>query len=106
MVSSETFAKLDDWMFHRAMRYAKHMHPNKSMEWRKNRYWGRLNKDREDRWVFGDKHSGRYLLKFCWFKIVRHALVRGTVLPRRPGSTGLLVGKAEGECPAPVRRVT
>jgi RNA-directed DNA polymerase len=60
VVSSRTFNKLDAWMYHRARRYAKHTHPKKSWEWRRNRYWGRWNKEREDDWVFGDKHSGKY----------------------------------------------
>jgi RNA-directed DNA polymerase len=84
VVSSRTFNKLDAWMYHRARRYAKHTHPKKSWEWRRNRYWGRWNKEREDDWVFGDKHSGRYLLKFSWFKIERHILVRGTSSPDDP----------------------
>jgi RNA-directed DNA polymerase len=77
VVSSKVFERMDTWMFHRAKRYAKHTHPEKPWKWRKNRYWGRLNKEREDNWVFGDKRSGAYLLKFSWFKIVRHQLVRG-----------------------------
>ncbi|HKB37729.1 MAG TPA: HNH endonuclease signature motif containing protein, partial [Gemmataceae bacterium] len=39
---------------------------------------------RKDRGVFGDKLSGRYLLKFSWFGIVRHRLVRGTASPDDP----------------------
>ena len=62
-------------------RYIKHMHPRKSVAWRHKRYWGRLSPDRNDNWVFGDKRSGRRLLKFRWFKIVRHTLVRGTASP-------------------------
>jgi RNA-directed DNA polymerase len=84
VVSSRTFNKLDAWMYHRARRYAKHTHPKKSWEWRRKRYWGRWNKEREDDWVFGDKHSGRYLLKFSWFKIERHELVRGRSSPDDP----------------------
>ncbi len=34
--------------------------------------------------VFGDKHSGKYLLKFSWFKIERHELVRGRSSPDDP----------------------
>jgi len=83
VVSSRTFNKLDAWMYQRARRYAKHTHPEKSWEWRRNRYWGRWNKERDDR-VFGDKHSGKYLLKFSWFKIERHILVRGTSSPDDP----------------------
>jgi RNA-directed DNA polymerase len=34
--------------------------------------------------VFGDKHTGKHLLKFSWFKISRHELVRGTSSPDDP----------------------
>jgi RNA-directed DNA polymerase len=34
--------------------------------------------------VFGDKRTGRYLLKFRWFKIERHVLVQGTASPDDP----------------------
>jgi len=34
--------------------------------------------------VFGDKQTGAYLLKFRWFKIERHTLVRGTASPDDP----------------------
>jgi RNA-directed DNA polymerase len=81
VVAAETFRKLDDWMFHRAVRYAKYAHPTKSWAWLRQRYWGELNKEQKDCWVFGDKHTGRYLLKFSWFSIVRHRLVRGTASP-------------------------
>jgi RNA-directed DNA polymerase len=75
---------MDHWMHLRAMRYVKHRHPTKPKKWRLQRYWGKLNKERNDRWVFGDKHAGGYLLKFSWFKIVRHHLVRGTASPDDP----------------------
>jgi RNA-directed DNA polymerase len=88
VVSSQAFRKLDDWMFRRAYRYAKHTHPEKSWGWRRKRYWGPWNKERDDRWVFGDKRTGRYLLKFSWFKIERHELVRGTSSPDDPDLRG------------------
>jgi RNA-directed DNA polymerase len=84
VIASKTFNKLDAWMFRRALSYAKHSHPNKSWRWRRERYWGRWNKERDDHWVFGDKHTGKYLLKFSWFKIERHELVRGTSSPDDP----------------------
>jgi len=84
VVSSRTFNKLDEWMYRRARRYAKHTHPEKSWGWRSKRYWGQWNKERDDHWVFGDKRSGKYLLKFSWFKIERHILVRGTSSPDDP----------------------
>jgi RNA-directed DNA polymerase len=84
VAASEVFSKLDNWMHRRAVRYAKRMHPRKSREWRHARYWGKLNLKRNDRWVFGDKHTGQYLLKFRWFGIVRHELVRGRASPDDP----------------------
>jgi len=80
-VASETFRSLDKWMFHRAIKYAKRAHSNKPWYWRKNRYFGRLNLEREDNWVFGDKRTGGYLMKFSWFPIERHALVDGYASP-------------------------
>jgi RNA-directed DNA polymerase len=81
VVASKTFRQLDRWMFRRAKRYARSTHPKKSWRWCINRYWGKWNKAKKDNWVFGDKHNGRYLLKFRWFKIVRHLLVRGRSSP-------------------------
>lgn len=84
VVSSQIFNKLDRWMFVRENRYAKRMHPKKSQSWRRSKYWGRLNKDTNDNWVFGDKRTGQYLLKFSDFKIRRHAMVKGEASPDDP----------------------
>ncbi|WP_201365247.1 group II intron reverse transcriptase [Dictyobacter formicarum] len=84
VVASAIFHKLDSWMFYRADRYAKWQHPTKSKHWRHQKYWGRLNLDRSDRWVFGEKATGGYLLKFGWFPIERHVLVKGTASPDDP----------------------
>ncbi|HSF76203.1 MAG TPA: group II intron reverse transcriptase/maturase [Microcoleus sp.] len=83
-VSCEIFHSLDRWMFHRAVRYVKHTHPKKPRYWRQSRYWGRLNLERSDRWVFGDKTTGMHLLKFSWFRIERHILVKGRSSPDDP----------------------
>lgn len=83
-VSSEAFNKLDHWMFQREDRYAKRMHPKKPDDWRKKRYWGKLNLKREDKWVFGDKHSGNHLTKFSWSEIERHILIKGRSSPDDP----------------------
>ncbi len=83
-VAKEIFHKLDRWMYHRTVRYARHMHPTKSEGWRHHRYWGRLNVDRLDNWVFGDKQTGALLLKFSWFPIERHVLVKRRSSPDDP----------------------
>lgn len=83
-VSKETFSKIDFWMFIRAHRWVKRTHPNKSDKWRESTYWGRMNLDRNDRWVFGDKQTGAYLNKFAWFPIERHILVKLKASPDDP----------------------
>jgi len=83
-VAKAIFNKLDAWMFHRELRYASRTHPNKPWHWNQKRYWGRLNLARKDDWVFGDKPTGGFLLKFAWFDIRRHALVPGTYSPDDP----------------------
>lgn len=62
----------------------KYSHPRKPDRWREAKYWGRLNLDRHDNWVFGDKQTGRYLLKFSWFPIQRHTLVELYASPDDP----------------------
>lgn len=83
-VNSEAFAGLDHYMFQRERRYVNRMHPKKSKDWRKKRYWGKLNLDRDDRWVFGDKHSGTHLLKFGWFKHQKHVGIKFKASPDDP----------------------
>ena len=82
--AKETFHKLDDWMFYKEVKHIKRTHPRKSKKWQQRHYWGRLNLERQDHWVFGDKHTGQYLLKYAWFPIERHILVRGTASPDDP----------------------
>ncbi|MEM9804619.1 MAG: group II intron reverse transcriptase/maturase [Cyanobacteria bacterium P01_D01_bin.56] len=83
-VASRTFSRLEDWMFQRQRRYAQRRHPNKGPQWWYDKYWGRLNLDRYDNWVFGDKDSGSHLVKFTWFPIERHVMVKSRASPDDP----------------------
>ena len=83
-VSSVAFSKLDNYLFKRQVRFVKRTHPKKNKKWTQNKYWGRLNFRRKDNWVFGDKESGNYMLKFSWTKIERHALVSKRASPDDP----------------------
>jgi RNA-directed DNA polymerase len=83
-VAKEIFSNLDRWMFYKADHYTRRMHPKKPKDWRHRKYWGRLKLDRLDPWVFGDKQTGAYLLKFSWFPIERHTLVKGMSSPDDP----------------------
>lgn len=85
VVSKEIFTSLDDYMWKLTYKWAKYTHPNKPKPWITNRYFGKFNPDRQNRWVFGDRDSGAHLPKFAWTKIVRHYMVPGTASPDDPG---------------------
>lgn len=87
VVSNEVFNSLDFHMWTLTYKWAKHEHANKSRDWIVHRYFGLFNPRRQDRWVFGDRGSGRYLTKFAWTKIVRHQLVKLGASPDDPTLT-------------------
>lgn len=87
VVSSRTFGKLDAYVWWLTWRWAKRSHPNKSGYWIKARYFDRFNKFRNDRWVFGDRDTGAYLVKFSWTPIVRHVMVKSGASMDDPGLT-------------------
>src|SRR5262245_8998219 len=84
VVSKDTFNKLDHWMFRRCVRHVRHKHPNKPWKWAVAKYWGQMKEGDNNRWVFGDKQTGIYLLLFNWTPIVRHILVQGAASPDDP----------------------
>jgi RNA-directed DNA polymerase len=106
VVSSEAFAALDDYMWRLTYKWAKHSHPNKSRHWFVNRYFGMFNKSRQDQWVFGDRDSGAYLLKFAWTRIVRHQLVKGRSSPDDPTLAQYWADRRRKGRPPPVDRTT
>jgi RNA-directed DNA polymerase len=83
-VSSHTFSALDTHVWRLTYRWAVRTHPNKPKTWVVNRHFGKFHPARQDHWTFGDRHSGRYLQKFSWTKIVRHQLVPGRASPDDP----------------------
>jgi RNA-directed DNA polymerase len=118
-VSNDIFNSLDFYVWKLAYKWAKHEHTNKSRDWIVHRYFGAFNPRRGDRWVFGDRASGRFLTKFAWTKIVRHQLVklgaspddpslgeywarrrRKTVIPLIDKTDWHLLGRQNGTCPA------
>jgi RNA-directed DNA polymerase len=116
VVSKKTFSSLDDYMWALTYKWAVHSHANKPKRWVAARYFGKFNKFRNDRWVFGDAASGAHLAKFAWTDIVRHIMVKGGASPDDPtlaeywadrrrkikpavdGYTLRLLTKQEGRC--------
>jgi len=81
------FDALDDHMWKLTYKWAAWTHPHKGKRQVVRRYFGRFVPSRRDRWVFGDRDSGAYLLKFSWTKITRHTLVKGWASPDDPALT-------------------
>ncbi|MBV6703489.1 group II intron reverse transcriptase/maturase [Kitasatospora aureofaciens] len=106
VVSSEVFASLDDYMWKLAYKWATRAHPNKSRHWVTARYFGRFNKSRQDQWVFGDRHSGAYLLKFAWTSILRHQMVQNGASPDDPALTEYWADRRRRSAPSLVNRAT
>ena len=84
VVSSKVFHSLDAYMWRLTFKWARWQHRNKPRPWIVARYFGAFNRFRNDRWVFGDRDSGIYLVKFSWTAITRHVMVRGTASPDDP----------------------
>lgn len=89
-VSSQIFSALDDHVWKLTYKWAKHTHPHKPKKWIVRRYFGRFNKLRADRWVFGNRADTDergtipHLVKFSWTEIVRHQTVPGAASPDDP----------------------
>jgi RNA-directed DNA polymerase len=105
-VSSETFAALDHYLWKLTYKWAKHSHPNKPTRWVIRRYFGTFHKSRRDQWVFGDRDSGAYLLRFSWTKIVRHQMVRGISSPDDPALASYWADRRRRGIPRPIDTAT
>jgi RNA-directed DNA polymerase len=92
-VSARVFSQLDDHVWKLTYKWAKWTHPHKGKRWIVRRYFGRFVPSRQDRWVFGDRDSGAYLLKFAWTKITRHTLVKGWASPDDPALASYWVAR-------------
>jgi RNA-directed DNA polymerase len=102
VVSSHTFTALDHYLWKLAYKWARYSHPNKPARWVIARYFGKFNKSRQDQWVFGDRDSGAYLLRFAWTKIVRHQMVKGTSSPDDPALAGYWAARRHRGIPRPM----
>ena len=88
VVSCQVFGSLDDYLWKLSYKWATWRHNNKPKRWIVGRYFGKFNKFRNDRWVFGDRGSGACLVKFSWTAIRRHVPVKGAASPDDPALAG------------------
>lgn len=83
-VSKQIFNDVDDHLWWLLYRWALRSHPKKSKKWVMKRYFGAFHPTRQARWLFGDRYTGRYVVKTVWTPIVRHTLVQRDASPDDP----------------------
>jgi RNA-directed DNA polymerase len=83
-ISSETFSALDYHLWKLTYKWAIFSHANKPTDWVIHRYFGKFNKARRNRWVFGDRDSGAFMHRFAWTTIIRHQIVKHEASPDDP----------------------
>jgi RNA-directed DNA polymerase len=104
-VSSDAFNSLDGYLWKLTYKWARFSHANKPKSWVVHRYFGRFNKSRQDRWVFGHRQSGAYMHKFAWTRILRHQMVMGAASPDDPALAGYWA-KRRRRVPLPINKTT
>ncbi len=76
-VSQKCFAGLDNFMFHRIVRWCRHTHPTKPWKWITKTYFRAI---RQDKWIFGAGDNA-YLPRASWTPIIRHIGVKHDASP-------------------------
>jgi RNA-directed DNA polymerase len=87
-VSSRVFTSLGHYTWQLTYKWARWTHPNKPARWTSSRYYGKFCPTRDDKWVFGDRETGAYLLNHSWTSIRRHVMVKDRSSPDDPDLAG------------------
>lgn len=103
---NRAFSSMDHYMFKLLYKWAKRGHENRSGLWIKNHYFGRFNKARQDKWVFGDRHTGAYLSKYAWVRHTRYIPVKGAASPDDPALKGYWQARRRLKTPPPMDKTS
>ncbi|MFI8438973.1 group II intron reverse transcriptase/maturase [Streptomyces sp. NPDC079020] len=106
VVSSKTFSALDSYVWTLTYKWAKRTHPKKSKHWIVNKYFGRINRSKNNNWVFGDRTTGAHLPKFAWTNIRRHQLVKGKSSPDDPALHDYWNQRRRTRTPPPMDKIS
>jgi RNA-directed DNA polymerase len=98
VVAKRTFAYVDTQVFRALWVWTKRRHPNKSAQWKKNRYFRHVG---QQQWVFFAKVRDEFgrltcldLFKAESLPIVRHVKVQADAIPYDPAYTDYFVARA------------
>lgn len=86
VVSKEIFDNVDHYVWIKAMKYLKQLHPKKSLEWKKERYFKPdHNGISKDKWILTDpKYNNNQITKLSWIPIEKHVMVKFDNSPDNP----------------------
>ena len=101
-VTAEIFDKLDQYLWRLTYKWARFSHANKSASWVIARYFGKFNKARQDRWVFGDRQDGSYIRSSGSSRApAAGSIGAGRRSPGAPDAAGRSCAASSASAPAP-----
>ena len=81
-ISSRIFSKMDNYIWKKTYKFLRRLHPHKSWDWIKRKYFPPYNDGRhKDKWVLTGPHDGIHLAKMSWVKIKRHVMIKHDYSP-------------------------
>ena len=103
VVSSEMFSALDRYLWKLTYKWAKQAHPKKVEALDRQPVLRQVqHAPGNDRWVFGDRNSGAYLVKHAWTRIVRHQMVKAGSSPDDPALAEYWASRRRKRPPPPM----
>lgn len=106
VVSSKAFSALDSYVWTLTYKWANRTHPKKSKRWIVSKYFGRLNRSKNNNWVVGDRTTGAHLPKFAWTNIRRRQLVKGKSSPDDPALGDYWSQRRKTRTPPPMDKIS
>lgn len=82
--SSETFSKLEHYIFWKLRRWISKTHPTKSFSWRDRQYWANHLAYPGSQWSFVDPDTNMVLYRIGYTRFQRHTLIQGKASPDDP----------------------
>ena len=81
-VAKEIFAKIDNFLWEKTMKFLKRLHNNKSLKVIVNKYFPLFdNGKHKDKWVLQSPKEGKHLIKMSWTPIKRHTMIKFNYSP-------------------------
>lgn len=77
VVSKEIFRDMDNYIWKKTVKYLRQLHPKKSWEWKKDRYFKPdMYGISEDKWLLTDPDGKYQMVRMAWTSIERHEIIK------------------------------